>query len=1859
MNKLFALLTLLFLVVGVSQIAAQPTIYIDPDFALVDEGDETCLRFEVIDFSDIQKVRFSVRWDPDVVTMQPINPASFHPDMTNLTVADFVIDNVEGYFTFIWDVDDDIECPNVDVTLDDFESMFEACFVGINGYTDVTIGNDPEEIFVTRTSACPVPIGCFCEGNDGFIAVDNQPVVFSFPTVNVNEGESFCLDLTVEEFEDILSMQYTFGWDPTILQFDNIQCTPNLPNCSASNFNVNATDGWATFSWLNSNPAEGLTLPDGTDVVQVCFTAIGACPQNTVVALTNEPTNVEITNIEDPGQDIGYLGGETTVSINCFDPAAFTLDIPDASICPGEDFCLDVTVANFDDLVETNYTIAWNPGVIDLTSVSNLNTDLFNFNLTSLDQSGASNGFITVDWNDPTCQGDNLNDADVLMTLCFTSVGGGGVNTTVSITGDPEPVYITDECFGGDELPINTLNGFVDVCAPPGITLIAETLQADPGDDVCVAIEVQDFDGVLEMGLTIEWETSVLQYTGVQGFGLSDLSAANFDATLANFGALCLDWTDLSGLGQILSDGTVIFELCFTAIGPPLGCSAINFTGFPCDVNVVTTESNGFNVGINDQSGEVCLTNPFSFGVIVSDTASIPGDLVCVDVEVENFVSLEQLQFSINWDPSILQFFDLENPFTLPNFNEFSYDTTGAFNTGVLTVDWTSVLGNGNSLASGTTIFSLCFIIVGDGGQCSPVSITGTPDPIMVIPAGSGMNVGLVSEDGEICASPAISVSDELITGVDCPGDNAGGIDITVSGGSGFYTYQWQGPGIAPPDDMNEDQTALEDGTYFVTVTDAVFPFLTTVDTFIVGTTGLAPIADAGEDTAFPCGEITTNLDGSGSSLGGQYSYLWSPLEVGMGFVNPTTEDQVVATVVGSANYLLQVTDNSTGCTVSDTVFVEAAVAPAVELSVTDSITCLVDTVTLIGTGSSEGAAFTYQWSGPNIVPGTETLIDAQALQSGQYFLTVTNNQSGCESVDSVMVMENTDIPTTDAGADQLIDCLMASDTLDASASASGTNFVYEWLDPSMAFLSDEVTVIVSEAGTYQLTVTDTVTGCFGTDFVDVTADQDLPNADAGLAQVINCVSDTVTLDGSGTTGDDLSYLWLGPDITAGETTPIATVAAAGTYTLVVTDTLNGCEAFSDVEVTTDFAEPTADAGEALDALNCNVDQIQLDGSLSSTGNPGDFSYQWSTSTGTIDAGEMSLFPLVSGAGFYTIEVTNTANGCTAVDSVEVTSDEDLPIVNIGSFNGTELNCAINTIFVDTAGTSQGPEFNYVWSGPFCINVSALEIFCEGEFVLEVFNTNNGCSATDTIVITDNPEEVEAIADDATYNCFDDCFELDATGSSTGPNIVYQWTAAFGGVLNGGETTLMPTICAPGSYGLAVTDTVTGCMDEILVNVTPDTIPPVADAGMDGTINCIDDSVELDGSGSTAGNVTYTWTLNGMFFSNALMPIATEAGTYQLEVQDNDNGCTATDEVIVDENTQDPVADAGPTQELGCGDDSVVLDGSGSSAGPNIIYLWEVVSGVLDPNTTTLQSAIANDVGEYMLTVTDTLNGCTATAVVDVISVIDFDPATASIMGDACEISAILEGNLPEGTTGVWTTNSTATIQDPMAEITPVDNMPAGLNTFTWTLSAPDCPDYSSVTIEQPVEEIPVANNDLFDINEPLDSFSIDVLSNDLTTPGYTISIIGGPEFGSISDLKDGEFTYYLDPIFNGQIIIDYVICNDVCPDLCDTAFVQIDIEFEVELEDEVPNGITPNGDGVNDQLVFDILLIDPDAREQSEIIIFNRWGDIVYTDAPYDNDWAGTNQDGGELPSGTYYYVLRMDLGDGQIIKGHVTIMK
>ncbi|WP_431471716.1 gliding motility-associated C-terminal domain-containing protein [Nonlabens sp. SCSIO 43208] len=88
-----------------------------------------------------------------------------------------------------------------------------------------------------------------------------------------------------------------------------------------------------------------------------------------------------------------------------------------------------------------------------------------------------------------------------------------------------------------------------------------------------------------------------------------------------------------------------------------------------------------------------------------------------------------------------------------------------------------------------------------------------------------------------------------------------------------------------------------------------------------------------------------------------------------------------------------------------------------------------------------------------------------------------------------------------------------------------------------------------------------------------------------------------------------------------------------------------------------------------------------------------------------------------------------------------------------------------------------------------------------------------------------------------------------------------------------------------------------------------------------------------------------------------------------------------------------------------------------------------------------------------------------------------------------------------------------------------------------------------------------------------------------------------------------------------------------------------------------VYNGITPDGDGINDTLIIRGLEDIPD----NELIIYNRWGVAVYQKENYDNSFSGisegrvtTSQDE-KLPEGTYFYVLK--IGNKENLAGYIYI--
>ena len=91
----------------------------------------------------------------------------------------------------------------------------------------------------------------------------------------------------------------------------------------------------------------------------------------------------------------------------------------------------------------------------------------------------------------------------------------------------------------------------------------------------------------------------------------------------------------------------------------------------------------------------------------------------------------------------------------------------------------------------------------------------------------------------------------------------------------------------------------------------------------------------------------------------------------------------------------------------------------------------------------------------------------------------------------------------------------------------------------------------------------------------------------------------------------------------------------------------------------------------------------------------------------------------------------------------------------------------------------------------------------------------------------------------------------------------------------------------------------------------------------------------------------------------------------------------------------------------------------------------------------------------------------------------------------------------------------------------------------------------------------------------------------------------------------------------------------------------------------DIPNGFSPNNDGTNDTFVIDGI----DGYPGNVLFIYNRWGNLVYKKKEYANEWDGRSNVNGvifgeELPNGTYYYILDLNV-DQKPFNGFVVIRR
>ena len=118
------------------------------------------------------------------------------------------------------------------------------------------------------------------------------------------------------------------------------------------------------------------------------------------------------------------------------------------------------------------------------------------------------------------------------------------------------------------------------------------------------------------------------------------------------------------------------------------------------------------------------------------------------------------------------------------------------------------------------------------------------------------------------------------------------------------------------------------------------------------------------------------------------------------------------------------------------------------------------------------------------------------------------------------------------------------------------------------------------------------------------------------------------------------------------------------------------------------------------------------------------------------------------------------------------------------------------------------------------------------------------------------------------------------------------------------------------------------------------------------------------------------------------------------------------------------------------------------------------------------------------------------------------------------------------------------------------------------------------------------------------------------------------------------DFTYLE---ANGEIFEPYFVLDNA-------ALFEINTE-ECGFDLTIPNVITPNSDGHND--LFEI----ENLPENTELIILNRWGNIVFSSANYQNNWNGINTSGKELVDGIYTYKFTTEAG--KTVHGFVHLVR
>jgi len=318
---------------------------------------------------------------------------------------------------------------------------------------------------------------------------------------------------------------------------------------------------------------------------------------------------------------------------------------------------------------------------------------------------------------------------------------------------------------------------------------------------------------------------------------------------------------------------------------------------------------------------------------------------------------------------------------------------------------------------------------------------------------------------------------------------------------------------------------------------------------------------------------------------------------------------------------------------------------------------------------------------------------------------------------------------TLDAGPGGILNCINSSITLNGTCSDPGA---YQWTGPNL-FSTGSLSAVVNDSGWYYLTIA-FPKQCSATDSVFVDEDDDVPIANAGADQLIDCNHAQVMLDGSSSTGNNLHFVWTDVDGNIISTQSSTFVSNGGTYTLQLTNTVSGCTAKDTVEV---LVHPDELKAVSL-MVSPEICEGDNNGVIEITGITGGLP-PYSFSLNGIP--EISQGPYTNlTPGLYNIHIID-AYGCTLDTFLIVDPGIDLQItlpaeIKVTEEQSTFIHAIVNVPISALSSIEWNPKG--ILSCDTCLSTSIITL--ENQTLQLTITYNNGCVATATVNIVTLPK---------------------------------------------------------------------------------------------------------------------------------------------------------------------------------------------------------------------------------------------------------------------------------------------------------------------------------------------------------------------------------------------------------------------------------------------------------------------------------------------------------------------------------------